>query len=227
MQKFPSLYDVARTLPKPRPGVLGTYNAVLIISDYNWILKQLTSINKELPKQLKRDYREAAKPVQQEIQRAIRSNPLGRRGRMSGFRQVAVPGRLAWGVGKPPASALIRVPRPNSRGKSLAIAQVSVGSPATVLADMAGKSNKITGGDRLTRDYRYSKSRTGTRRHKITTLGSYKFISNLNIKFGTAGEASRVIYPAADIARPNARKEIAESTDRAVQLINQHLGKAN
>lgn len=227
MQKFPSLYDVAPTLRKPSPGVQsGDYGSVLVISDYNWLLKSLTQINKDLPKQLKRDYREAAKPVQSDIKKAIASNRLGRNNAMRGFRQRVVPGRLAWGVGKPATSAIIRVPRPYSRRGSLAIASISVGSPATVLADMAGKSNRYTNRNQYTRVYAYSRAKSGQRTHEITPIGSRKFISNLNKRFGTAGEASRVIYPAADKGTPGAQQEIANSTDRAVALINREIGKA-
>jgi hypothetical protein len=224
MQKFPELFGVLTGIRKPSAmGVKpGDYDGALVITDYAYILKELGEINKQLPRQLKRDYREAAIPVQKDAQAAIRAARLGRRGRMRGFAPRAIPGRLAWGVGKPATSSTIRTPRPNSRKKSLAIAQVVFWSPAAILADMGGRTMKGSIAGSKTRLYPYSRAKSGQRSHLVTAEGSQKFVNNLNTKIGT--DKSRMIYPSTDKSRKDAKAAIARSTDIAVAIINRKLG---
>jgi hypothetical protein len=223
MQKFPELFGVLAGVRKPPAmGVKsGDYDGALIITDYTYILKQLAEINKELPRQLKKDYRQAATPVQKDAQKAIRAARLGRRGRMRGFAPKVIPGRLAWGVGKPATSSTIRTPRPNSRRKSLGIAQVIFWSPATILADMGGRTMKGSIAGDKTRMYPYSRSKTGQRQHTVTPIGSAKFVTNLNKTINS--KDSRMIYASTEDSRKDARDSIARSTEVAVAIINRKL----
>ena len=75
--------------------------AVVEITDLQYVLKELSKINDETRKQFRRRFREIATPVQDEIKQGIRSNRLGIEGRMRGFKKGPQPGRLTWGTGKP------------------------------------------------------------------------------------------------------------------------------
>ena len=144
---------------------------------------------------------------------------------MRGFKKAVVPGRLTWGTGKPATSAIISMPRITSRKQYLPISKITVGSPATVIADMAGKSNRKTASEPRTRIYPYSRSKKGERSHKITRVGSRKFIQNLDQTIGN--RASRIVEPSAQEALPEARLEMSRTLDYMITDVNRQLRKAN
>lgn len=231
MDRFPSYRTITyRTVTAGNRGyssrsVSRGEQAVVEITDLQKVLKELSKINDEAHKQFKRNFREIAKPVQSEIKQGIRSNRLGTPGNMRGFKKGPVPGRLTWGTGKPAASAIISMPRLTSRKAGMVISKVTVGSPATVIADMAGKSNRKTATSSRTRIYPYSRSASGQRSHKITREGSRKFIQNLDTTIGN--RASRIVYPSAEKALPAARTEMGRALDQMVTDVNRELRKAN
>lgn len=189
--------------------------AYLLLTDYRQLLRELSKVEPELQRQLKRRFREIAEPVRDEIKRTIPSRPP-----LSGMRKV-VHGRVAWGQGKPARSATIRLPRGKGKGQNVPIAQIMVGSPATIIADMAGKSNKETAKRRVTNLYKYSLSPTGERRHRINPIGSRKFIQSLDAALG--GRASRMVYPAAERKLDAAREEMQEAINYASKIINREM----
>ena len=231
MNEFPSFKVVSyRTVSAGNRGyssrtVRKGEQAVVEITDLQYVLKELSKINDETRKQFRRRFREIATPVQDEIKQGIRSNRLGTPGNMRGFKKAVVPGRLTWGTGKPATSAIISMPRVSSRKQYLPLSQITVGSPATVIADMAGKSNRKTASEPRTRIYPYSRSKKGERSHKITRVGSRKFIQNLDQTVGN--RASRIVYPSAEKALPTARLEMSRTLDYMITDVNRQLRKAN
>jgi hypothetical protein len=199
--------------------------AVVEITDLQKVLTELSKINDETRKQFRRRFREIGSEVQDEIKSGIRANRLGREGSMRGFRKGPVPGRLTWGTGKPATSAIISMPRISTRKQGMAISKITVGSPATVIADMAGKSNRKTASEPRTRIYPYSRSKSGTRSHKISKVGSRKFIQNLDTTIGN--RASRIVYPSAEKALPAARAEMSRTLDYMITQVNRGLREAN
>lgn len=199
--------------------------AVIEITDLQRVLKELSKVNDETRKQFRRRFREIATPVQNEIKSGIRANRLGTPGRMRGFAKGPQPGRLTWGTGKPATSAIISMPRISTRKQGMAISKITVGSAATVIADMAGKSNRKTASEPRTRFYPYSRAKKGVRDHKITQKGSRKFIQNLDTTMGN--RASRVVYPSAEKALPEARNEMSRTLDYMVTQVNRGLREAN
>jgi len=212
---------MTRTVSAANRGFSGrtvskTEGAYLEITDYRQLIRELGKVEKEMVTQLKRRFREIAEPVRDEIKREISTRPP-----LSGMRKAVIPGRTTWGTGKPARSALIRLPRGKPRGRNVPISQIMVGSPATIIADMAGKSNKQTAKRKFTRPYKYSLSPTGMRDHRINPAGSRKFINNLDSRLG--GKASRMVYPAAERKLDDARDEMQEAINYASRIVNREL----
>jgi hypothetical protein len=190
--------------------------AVIEITDWRLLLAELRKVDKEMEKQLKRRFREIGGVVRDGIKEKIDSRPP-----LSGMRKGVIPGRVTWGTGKPAKSAIVRMPRTARKGRSVPVSQIMVGSPATIIADMAGKSNKETAKKKVTSDYLYSRSASGTRRHKINPVGSRKFINSLNSALGS--KASRMVYPGAESKLDAARHEMQEAIDYASAIVNKEL----
>ncbi len=211
---------VAANLGFSSRGVASGERAYLMITDYRELIRELNKVEKEMTKQLKNRFKEIARPVRDEIKREIPT-----RAPLSGMRKAVIPGRVTWGTGKPARSAIIRQPRTRRKGQHVPISQIMVGSPATIIADMAGKSNKETAKRNRTAPYKYSKSPSGFRTHRITAKGSRLFIKNLDDALG--GRASRMVYPAAERKLDEARAEMQDALDYAATIVNNELRNVN
>lgn len=189
------------------------------VSNYYNLLKALRETDKELLKEFRKRAKDIGKPVQAAIKRSIPSTPPIR-----GMRRRIVPGRLTWGVGKPAKSALIRLRHPKrfQKRERLSLLSIRVGSPATVVADMAGKSNRITNKNKVTPVYAYSRAKSGFRQHTINGQGE-NMIDALSVK----GGASRYVWPGAEDAIPEARQQFQIAVDDAVDTINKNLERVD
>lgn len=197
-------------------NVGGSAGVRLEISNWNEIMKVLNKLDKDYVKELRKDFRGIAKPVQTAIRKAI---PSKAKPPLSQMRQVHF-GRLAWGSkfgsgAKPSKSVLIQTPSTRSkkarRFDTYAIARLQVGSPATVLFDMAGRKNYISGrrGSTPVYDYMYTINGVkvpGKRKHKVTPLAFAKGLASASGSLQI--RASRVIWPAAEKALPEARARV-------------------
>jgi hypothetical protein len=229
MREFPTVsFQKYKTYSAANPGfssrsVSKSEKAVVELSDWRYLIKELNKLNSELHKDMKKDFRRLAQDVQKGIKSEISTKPP-----LSGMAKAKVPGRVTWGTGKPARSAIIRLPR-NAKSNYLPIAQVRVGSPATIIADMAGKSNKATNSKARTAPYDYTIYRNGSpvrvqRDHAITKVGSRKFIANLDSRLN--GRASRMVYPGAEKALPAAREEMQLLVVEVINRVNRELRKA-
>lgn len=198
------------------------YRAYIEISDYNWLIKSLGQVNDEARKEFKKNIRKASKSAADGIRKNIRSKGIGTRN-MRGFDPKVIPGRLTWGTGKPATSAIISAPRVNVKKSRLAVARIRVSSPATVLADMAGKTNAATNSKPRTDPYPYSLSPSGYRTHKITIRGSRAFIQNLNAKLGDT--ASRMVYPGVEQVMPQVINDYGEVIQNALNTIQRKVNE--
>jgi hypothetical protein len=208
----------------------------LYLTDYNDLIRELNRVQPTLVKQLQKDYRKIGKPVQTAVKGAIPSSPptsgihRNRPGSArSGFYPVAVPGRLTWGANfqnknKSVKSVLIQTPaaskakRVMSRYKatSFSIARLAVDNAGVVMADMAGKTNKYTDKYSVTREYDYSRSKTGKRKHKINGQGRAMIRA-------LGGRASRYVWPSAEKALPKAKAESQIVLQKAYSIINKRM----
>ena len=212
-------------------GLRGSYQSKLVITNLDDVLRILKSLDDDYYKQFRRDVKDIAGGVRNSIQRELRkfsrANPP-----LSGMRQVHF-GRVAWGTTYAPAgrprpkpydSALIDVPKRLKSNKYgyRPIARIVVGSPGTVLADMAGKSNTYTQAYEYTKPYDYmytikGQKVPGKRQHRITTQG-LEMISNL-----PGRRPSRYVWKGAEDALPAARKAIDKSIDKMNAYVNIQL----
>ena len=208
----------------------------LYLTDYNDLIRELNRVQPTLVKQLQKDYKKIGKPVQTAVKGAIptspptsgihRNKPSSTR---SGFYPVVVPGRLTWGANyqnknKSVKSVLIQTPSPNKARRSMSrykatsfsIARLAVDNAGVVMADMAGKTNKYTNKYSITREYDYSRSPTGRRKHKINGQGRAMIRA-------LGGRASRYVWPSAEKALPKARAESQIVLQRAYSIINKRM----
>ena len=198
------------------------------ITDIRVAERMLKDLDEQYLKEFRKEVKDIAKPVQRNIKAGItytKANPPIR-----GMKQVHF-GRVAWGTNwagdgpkpKPAKSALIqRVPEKARRKGTKAIVRVVVGSPGTVLADMAGSGNmSASRRGQLTREYDYMYSNgPGKRRHRITTQG-IAFVNALNARYGR--KSSRFVWPAAEKALPEVRDEIDELITKYNRRLNARL----
>jgi hypothetical protein len=189
-------------------------------------MKVIVKLDKDYAKELRKDFKRIARPVQTAIKNGI---PSKAKPPLSGMRQVHF-GRLAWGSSygknaKPAKSVLIQLP--NTRAKKykntdIAIARLQVQSPATALADMAGRKGNTKARKGLTPKYDYmytinGQKVPGIRQHKVK---QWNFVTNISKKKSTA---SRFVWPSALKALPQAQKEIEVSITQANLRVNQLL----
>ena len=200
-------------------------------------MRELRKIEPTLAKQVRKDFRKIAAPVQKGVKNSIPATaPL------SGM--VTPIGRLSWGRGKPAKNATIdtRLPRKNSLTGTLV--KIRVGSAATVLADMAGRTGSwinakpmagatknnegvymtsARSGNKIIRGYRYTYHTKrgpviGGRVHRIKNQGR-----GLIAKLGK--KASRYAWPGAEAALPQARSEMRKVLEDAYTIVNANMRK--
>jgi hypothetical protein len=201
------------------------------ITNADEVLRILKRLDEDYYRQFRRDAKDIAAPVRDGIQKELRKFPRGNPP-LSGMRQVHF-GRVAWGTTyapggssrpKPFDSALIDVPRRLKSNKYgyRPIVRIVVGSPGTVLADMAGKSNAYTQAYPVTRPYDYmytirGQKTPGKRQHRITTQG-LEMIANL-----PGRKPSRYVWKGAEDEIPTARKKIDKSLSKINSYVNMQL----
>lgn len=209
--------------------------ATLKITDYRDLLRELRKIEPSLVREMKANIRQDAAPLRDSMRNAIPgSAPLS---------NMTTPiGRLSWGRGKPAKSVVFdsRIPKKAYNGKMTLIRLVA-GSPATVLADMAGKTGKYIGARPfagstksnsmpITRGkykgemgyaYTYRGGVISGRKHRNTGGQGRGLITNLS---GRAGKgASRFVWPAAEKGLPATRRLVKARLDQYFDIINHNM----
>ena len=213
----------------------------MYVTDYEELIRELNRIQPTLVKQLRKEYREIAKPVQTAVKSAIPLNPPTSgvhkkkpQKTISGFYPRSIPGRLSWGANSQnrmrearsvgiqtfSATRAKRNMRYN-RMTAASIARLKVDSAATVMADLAGSSRKYVDSKSVTREYSYSRSATGKRIHKINGQGR-AMIQALSRRTSGQGR-SRFVYPAADRAIPSVIPKMNAALQRAYTTINRRM----
>jgi hypothetical protein len=208
----------------------------LYITDYKDLIRELNKVQPGLVKQMQKDFKEIAKPVQSAVKSNIPTNPPTSgihkkrpQRTVSGFYPRVIPGRLTWGAnsqnkGKSPRSVMIETPSVAKAARAMkragvnasSIARLRIDNAAVVMADMAGKSGKYIDKRSRTNEYKYSRSATGVRRHKINGQGK-GMIRALGSK------ASRFVWPAAERAVPKTFAQSRRSLQKAYDEINRKM----
>jgi len=208
----------------------------IYLTNYEELIRELNRVQPTLIKQLQKEYREIAKPVKLAVQNAIPLNPPTSgihkkkpQNAISGFYPRVIPGRLSWGANaqnraKPNRSVLIQTPSLAKAKRSIrynkmsasSIARLKVDNAATVMADMAGSSGKFINKRTRTNEYKYSRSKSGVRRHKVNNQGR-GMIRALH------GKGSRFVWPAADKSIPLIRPKVRSSLQKSYDIINRRM----
>ena len=196
------------------------YQAEIVISDYKRIIRELNKIEPMLVAQMRQDFKEIAEPVRHEIRKGIPSQPP-----LSGMRRKLSPVGKTWNTRRRARTVKIRLSNPK-RGieKNASIVTLSISSPATIIADMSGRGNAGRRGKTDWYVYPLSQSvsdnyRPGERRHTVTTQGQ-KMIQMLSSRLQGP---SRMVYPSAERALPDAQEKLFMVIGKATQIIERRL----
>ena len=206
----------------------------LSVSGYREMMRDLRAIEPGLVTEMRREVRRIGNPVRDAIRSGIpKTAPL--------TNMTNKVGRLSWGTtggGKVAANKTVlntRVPRRKAK-EGTSLVKIISSSPATVMADMAGRSGRyigekpyatgvksnsmpiVRGKYKGEMGYRYT-YRDGTvsgRKHRNTGGQGRGMIQNLGVR------PSRFVYPAAAKGIGPARREIALVVNKYIQIVNRN-----
>lgn len=202
-----------------RSGRFGSSNEVsLEITNWNEVLKILKQLDDSWVGKLRKNFREIGKESADEVRKAI---PSKAKPPLTNMKQVWF-GRLAWGttwggVGReaprPAKSVLVQLPKTRKKKyrelERISIVRLQVGSPGTVLYDMAYRRGGAKGRKGLTPEYDYIyRTATGPvpgkRRHRVVPGAFLKGI----LESGRTAKASRIVWPAALKSIPDVTRKM-------------------
>jgi hypothetical protein len=205
-------------------------------SDWKAFAKELYKTDKTVSFQLKKDFKEIMRGPQKEVREGL--SKLGRLGPFEGSKKngMAHGGRTGWGraygsIGSPVSGAkryphdsvLVEAFNKPKRGQT-GIARLRVRSAATVIADLAKKSN----GNRLTRMYKIREfgGEEIMRTHQVRPAAVEKMLNKLGpISKPSKRRKSRNVYPAFDASYPLAAKEAEKAIDKAVRIVEANIDR--
>lgn len=200
------------------------YQATIVASDYKWLVRELNKIEPELTKELKQNLKRIAEWPRTAIRESIPSGPP-----LRGMRRVLSPVGKTWNTRRRANTVTVKMKSPK-RGatgvgtKDMAIIQLQVVSPATIIADMAGRGGmKSSINGQKTDWYVYPQAqgttentRPGLRRHTVNGQG-YAMIR------GLGEQPSRYVYPAVEDAMPEFFEEFTDVIEDARQVIERKI----
>lgn len=185
------------------------------ITDWRFLIRETRKIDPALIEKFKKNAKRIGRPVEKAVQGGI----PGRRP-ITGMARKVIPGRMTWGAVIPAKDTELKVDtRMRKKGKS--IVSVWVNSPAVAMADMAKKGGRTDG--KLTREYPYSKSPTGTRRHRVNGQGYGMVAALAGGKGFKRSQPSRMVWPSAEKALPAVNAEMYTLIDQTAQKINAEI----
>lgn len=197
------------------------------IRDMNRALKE---IEPDLLKQMRKDIRDIAKPIEQRMKSNIpKTPPMSGMGAVVFYKKTGRyainEGRLRWDgqgmnppVGKmkkkyaPNSTSISQAIKPGGRSLTTPLVKVIMQSAAVSMADMAGRVGR---GRPVSREYviRLRNGELQKRRHKVTTQGD-QFVSNLS------GRASRYAWPALENQLSQVEREIDKVIEKYYRIAN-------
>lgn len=198
--------------------------------EYKLLMKQLRELEPDLRKQMRREIKAIAKPVETQIKANIPDTPpmsgMGGVIRTKTGNYVINEGRLRWdGQGLrglqltakrygPKQTTISQAMKATGRSLTTSLAKIIVRSAPVSMTDMAGRKNTSR---TQTREYLYRK-RNGeivTRRHRINGQGK-QMIANL----ARYGSASRFAWSALEGKVDAVAKEIDRVVEKYYNMVN-------
>jgi hypothetical protein len=202
-------------------------------SDWRVFAKALYEIDKEQSFQLKKRFKEIAKPAQASVKQEIKA--LGSAGPMRGMRHG---GRTGWGrdfgsVGGPVSGAkrypfdsvFIEAFNKPKRGQT-GIARIRVRSAATTIADVAKKFS----GRAYTRMYKIREfgGEEIMRNHILSPKAVNQMLTNLGpISKPSKRKKSRNVYPGFDKSYPDVKKQAEIAIKTAIKVTERKIDRNN
>ena len=200
-----------------RRSKIGLGAGDILATDVRAMQKRLKEIDKNLRKQLLREAKAPAIPIQRAVKAAIpSSSPLG-------TSRPSVNGRMVWGGptarGTRVAANTTKIQFRTAGSKQTdvtSLVAVKVTSPLTIISDMAGSSKNFMNagykGSGVTKEYNVTRNGvTFKRKHTVAGQG-YGMLKKLG------GKASRFIWPAAESKIPQARMEIEKVLEKFTKI---------
>lgn len=199
------------------------YQATVVISDYKRIIRELNKIEPTLVTELRKDLKKVAETPRKAVRGNISSQPPIR-----GMKRKLSPVGKTWNTRRNARTVTIKTRSPKRAvgfgTKDAGVIQLVISSPATIIADMAGRGNmKASIDGQKTAWYVYpmakgttENTRPGQRRHTVNGQGK-AMIDALG------GSPSRFVYPAVEKAMPETASAINEVLGEAVTLIERNI----
>jgi len=188
------------------------YESKIAVTDYRMIIRELNKIEPALVKSFKKDFKSVAQPFRQGIRDAIPDQPP-----LRGLRRVRSNSGKTWNTGRNAKTVLVKFRSPKKTAvKQLGVLTLSVVSPATIIADMAGRGSASMDGT-MTDPYEYHiRGVQTTRRHRINGQGK-ALIRELGSK------PSRYVYPGAEKKGDEALQKFLDVTGAALDEIEREV----
>jgi len=182
-----------------------------IVYNAKEIVKALNALEPGLKNAMVKEMRKISQPTIRLIKEAVPSVQSIPSGMTIGKNPNS---RLAWGAGiKPDAVGFSFRTKASKKFAVTSLARLVVKSPATALADVAGKGSGVPIRN-VTRPY----TRNGEQRtHRITTQGSY-LIQALKKR-----RANNFVYPAVEKSLPMLKQEIKLILEKYAAKVNRKL----
>jgi hypothetical protein len=184
-----------------------------VVYDAKEIVKALNQLEPGMKNAMVKEMRQFAAPAITAIKGVIpKTNPF-----ISPVRPVAnTRGRLGWGVKVKPDTVKPSFTTKASRKTAVtSLVRIVVSSPATALADVAGKGSGAVLNP-VTKPYHY---KGGTRTHRTTTQGQ-KMIKHLKKK-----KASNFVYPSVEKILPMVKLEIKLVLETYAAKVNRKINR--
>lgn len=185
-----------------------------MITDWRFLIRETRKIDPLLIEKFKKNAQRIGRPVE----KAVRDGIPNRRP-IRGFEPKVGRGRMAWGVVMPAKATQLKVDtRMRKRGRS--IVSVWVLSPAVAMVDQAANARSD---GKKTREYNYSRSATGKRRHLVNGQGT-AMVRGLNQAPGVKKRnPSRYVWPSALGALNKVNAEMHDLIEQTARKLNAEI----
>lgn len=198
----------------PSIRVQGNSRMQIEITDWRFLIKELKKVEPKVVSRFKREARVIGKPVESAIKKAI-PNTID----IKGMKPKVVPGRMAWGVGVSARKTTLKINPKMYKRTGTSIVSIWAWSPALAMLDMAKNAGR--GDGKSTREYAYSLSPTGTRRHLVNGQGRGLLkAAGKSKKLKRADRPSRIVWPAAMTALPEVNAQMNKFIESEARRIN-------
>lgn len=186
----------------------------ILVTDWRFLIRETRKIEPRTMAKFKKNALAIGRPVDNAVKKGISARAVIR-----GMKPKVIPGRVSWGGnGVDVRKTDLRV---NTKiyKKGVGIVSVWVQSPSVAIADMANKR----GPNKYTREYEYSRSATGKRKHYVNGQGSAMVQALRKSTKVKKRDVSRIVYPSAEKALPAVNAKMLVLIESMSQQINSEI----